>query len=232
MGTERNKYFALLMFGGIGSRFGWEKPKQFYSIDEISGKTLLEYVVERFVKFDLFDKIVVVSPADYLNETKELLKSYNELEFASGGESREHSVWNGIRYLESFSNNDDIVVIHDGARPLIEKEIVKLNIEKAEMYGSAITVTNVVDTVSYSENGVKIDNIVPRTKVFLHQTPQTFKYGLIKRCFEKHLNDLGIFTDEASMLLASGFDVYYVHGSRLNIKVTTLDDISFVRRYI
>ncbi|WP_448376956.1 IspD/TarI family cytidylyltransferase [Fervidobacterium sp.] len=228
---ERVKFYALLMFGGVGSRFGWEKPKQFYPIDELSKKTLLEYVVERFVRFEVFDKIVVVSPFEYLSETKELLRIYSSVEITTGGDSREHSVWNGINYLKDVASDDDIIVIHDGARPLVEKSIIEKSIESAQKYGTGITVINAVDTVSYSEDGIKIDKMIPRTKVFLHQTPQTFKYGLIKSCMEKQIDKIHMFTDEASILIASGFEVYYVRGSRTNIKVTTIDDIALVKRY-
>lgn len=227
------KAYALLMFGGIGSRFGWDKPKQFYVIDEIHKKTLLQLVVGKFVDFNLFDKIVIVCPEKYFNETKKLLSEYGSLlDFVVGGDTREHSVWNGLVFLENFAGEEDIVVIHDGARPLISKEIVQKNIEYAKHYGAVVTAINVTDTISYSENGERIDEIIPRSKVFIHQTPQTFKYRIIKDAMESCLEILHTFTDEASIVTASGIDVYYVGGSKINIKVTTPEDVIFVKRHL
>uniref|UniRef100_A0A7V4CLH2 2-C-methyl-D-erythritol 4-phosphate cytidylyltransferase n=1 Tax=Fervidobacterium pennivorans TaxID=93466 RepID=A0A7V4CLH2_FERPE len=227
------KAYALLMFGGIGARFGWDKPKQFYVIDEIRRKTLLQFVVQKFVDFKLFDKIVVVCPEKYLDETKKLLREYiNLLDFVIGGDTREHSVWNGLAFLENFASEEDIVVIHDGARPLVSKEIVQKNIECAKHYGAVVTAINATDTVSYSESGERVDEIIPRSKVFIHQTPQTFKYHIIKSAMESCIEILHTFTDEASIVTAFGIDVYYISGSRMNIKVTTLEDVIFVKRHL
>ncbi|MGQ9856117.1 MAG: 2-C-methyl-D-erythritol 4-phosphate cytidylyltransferase [Fervidobacterium sp.] len=221
------KVFALLMFGGIGSRFGWEKPKQFYKIND---RTILEYLVGKFVKMELFDRIVVVSPEKYIEETERELKSFKDsVCIITGGDTREHSVWNGISFLEKFAEDDNIVLIHDGARPLISEEIIIQNIEQAMKFGAVVTAINAIDTVSYSENGSKIEEIIPRSKLFLHQTPQTFKYGLIKSAMERVIDSLYLFSDDASVVLSSGHEVYYVQGSRLNVKVTNQEDVEFVR---
>lgn len=227
------KTYVLLMFGGVGSRFGWDRPKQFYVIDEIHKKTLLQLVVEKFVDFNLFDRIVIVCPEKYLDETKKLVSEYDgSLDFVVGGDTREYSVWNGLVFLKDFASEEDIVVIHDGARPLVSKEIVQKNIEYAKHYGAVVTAINVTDTVSYSENGERVDEIIPRSRVFVHQTPQTFKYHIVKSAMESHLEILHTFTDEASIVISAGTDVYYVIGSRMNIKVTTPEDVIFVKRYL
>ncbi|QAV34005.1 2-C-methyl-D-erythritol 4-phosphate cytidylyltransferase [Fervidobacterium changbaicum] len=231
--SQKEKVFALLMFGGIGSRFGWDKPKQFYVIDEIRNKTLLEFVVEKFVNFKLFDRIIIVCPENYLSESKTLLSDYiNLVDFVTGGGTREHSVWNGLNFLKDLAGQEDIVVIHDGARPLVSKKIVQQNIEAASGYGAVVTAINTTETVSYSEDGSKVDEIIPRSKVFIHQTPQSFKYHLIKSAMESQLDSLHLFTDEASIVLNAGHDVYYVTGSRLNLKVTTMEDMIFLKRHL
>ncbi|UXF01035.1 4-diphosphocytidyl-2C-methyl-D-erythritol kinase [Fervidobacterium riparium] len=218
------------MFGGIGSRFGWEKPKQFY---KISNRTIVEYLVDKFVNLELFDRIVVVSPEKYIEETKKELENFKDKVYIiPGGDTREHSVWNGVSFLGTFAKEDDIVLIHDGARPLVSKEIISHNIEYAKKFGAVVTAINATDTVGYSEDGVKIDEIVPRSKIFLHQTPQTFKHKIIKSSMESEIENLHLFSDDASIVLANGYEIYYVQGSRLNFKITSQEDIALVKLFI
>lgn len=228
------KKYAILAFGGVGTRFSWTKPKQFYPIK--NGKTLIEYLTEKFINFKLFDYIIVLSPSNYLEETKQLLKNSSSMIYiTSGGDTREHSIWNGLLFMQENIKNisdDDIVLIHDGARPNVSKELVQKNIEMCKNHGAVVTAINSSDTVSYSENGVAIEEIIERTKINLHQTPQTFKFKIIKNAIQMHLENLHTFSDDASIVSASGYDVFYVAGSRLNIKITTQEDLQILSQLI
>ncbi|MFN3692436.1 MAG: IspD/TarI family cytidylyltransferase [Fervidobacterium sp.] len=225
------KKLAILAFGGIGTRFGWVKPKQFYPI---GSKTLLEYLVEKFLNFNLFDHILVISPLNYIEETKELLKRH-KVHITCGGDTRAHSIRNGLLFFQEYIRDikdDDILLIHDGARPNVDKEIIKKNLELCEKHGAVVTAIKSFDTVSYSENGYKIEEIIERSKINLHQTPQTFKFGIIKNAIEKNVEKLHLFSDDASLVIASGYDVFYVEGSRLNIKITTKEDLRIILNLI
>ncbi|MFN6991330.1 MAG: IspD/TarI family cytidylyltransferase [Fervidobacterium sp.] len=235
--TERieRKKLAILAFGGAGIRFGWVKPKQFFPIKK--DKTLLEYLVEKFLNFNLFDDILVLSPPNYIEETKQLLEKYgkNKVHITCGGNTREHSIWNGLLFFQEHIKNikdDDIVLIHDGARPNIDKVIVEKNLESCEKYHAVVTAIMPYDTVSFSNNGCKIDQIINRNNIKLHQTPQTFKFGIIKNAMEKNIENLHQFSDDASLVIASGYDVFYIEGSRLNIKITTREDLLIVTNLI
>ncbi len=232
--TETKRY-AVLAFGGQGSRFGWVKPKQFYPIK--NNKTILEYIVEKFISFDLFDKIILLSPENYIDETKKIVYgisdiSRNNITILLGGNTRQHSIWNAISFLKDFVDDEDIVLIHDGARPLITKDIILSNLEECKKTGAVVTAISATDTVSYSENGKLIDEIIPRSKIYLHQTPQTFKFGIIKKSMEEHLNMLHLFSDDASIVLDSGYSVKYVNGSMMNIKITMIEDIEIAKKLI
>lgn len=225
------KKYAILAFGGVGSRFGWSKPKQFYPIK--GEKTILEYLVEKFLSFSIFDEIVVLSPPTYIEETSKVLSKLNcethKVHMLAGGDTREHSVWNGISFLKNRAKEDDIVLIHDGARPLVSKEIIIRNIELCNIYGSVVTAISSTDTVSYSEDGLKIGEIVERSKIYMHQTPQTFRFGIIYSAMESNIEKLHVFSDDASIVLASGYEVYYAKGHRLNLKVTTMEDLDILK---
>jgi len=236
---EDSKKYAILTFGGEGRRFGWIKPKQFYPLKD--GKTLLEYVVEKFINFSIFDQIVVTSPKNYLEETREIMLRLQSslqnigntnIDVISGGESREYSVWNGIEFLKSIACENDIVTIHDGARPLISKRIILENIKRCEERGAVVTAINSTDTVSYSENGIEVEEVIERSKIYLHQTPQTFKYGIISNAMKANADRLGIFSDDASIILGVGGKIYYVNGSRKNIKITTMEDMELFSLFL
>ncbi|ABS60050.1 IspD/TarI family cytidylyltransferase [Fervidobacterium nodosum] len=235
MEKAETKRYAVLAFGGQGNRFGWVKPKQFYPIK--NDKTILEYIVEKFISFDLFDKIILLSPENYIDETKRIISgisdfSRNSITILPGGDTRQHSIWNAISFLKDFAYDEDIVLIHDGARPLITEDIILRNLEECRKFGAVVTAISATDTVSYSGNGELIDEIIPRSKIHLHQTPQTFKFEIIRKSMEEHLNMLHLFSDDASIVLASGYSVKYVNGSRANIKITTMEDIEIAKKLI
>ncbi|HPZ17740.1 MAG TPA: IspD/TarI family cytidylyltransferase [Fervidobacterium sp.] len=234
--TNRKKY-AILTFGGEGKRFGWTKPKQFYPLED--GRTLLEYVVEKFIEFCIFDHIVITSPIDYLEDTQEIVshlqsrfQNVGSIHVISGGESREYSVWNGVEFLKSIASNDDIVVVHDGARPLVSKEIVLENIKRCEEHGAVVTAINSTDTVSYSESGIEVEELIERSKIYLHQTPQTFKYVIISNAMKANIDRLQMFSDDASIILSTGGKIYYVKGSKKNIKITTMEDMELFSLFL
>lgn len=231
------KKYAILTFGGEGKRFGWTKPKQFYPLED--GRTLLEYVVEKFIDFCIFDRIIITSPKDYLEDTREVIshlqlrfKSIGHIDVISGGESREYSVWNGVEFLKSIASNDDIVVVHDGARPLVSKEIVLENIKHCEEHGAVVTAINSTDTVSYSESGIEVEELIERSKIYLHQTPQTFKYVIISNAMKTNIDRLQLFSDDASIILSTGGKIYYVKGSKKNIKITTMEDMELFSLFL
>lgn len=225
----RPNVFAILTFGGVGNRFGWHKPKQFYPFFE--GRTVLQFVVRKFLTAKLFQRIVVVTNADWLGETEAELAeeiTAGALLVVAGGSSRERSVWNGLLAVDKYAKDDDIILVHDGARPLVSRELLRRNLEACERYDAVVTAVVSTDTVTLSPNS-KVQTVLRREEVHLHQTPQTFRYRLLRRAMEEHQQQLDMYSDEATLLASCGVDVYYIEGERTNIKITTLQDALVAR---
>lgn len=212
---------GVILFGGKGTRFSKDFPKQFL---KFNGKTLMEHTVEKFL-LDCFEFLVVVSNKDYINKSIEILKKFEKKIYViEGGKTREHSTFNAIKFLENKIDLDDIVLIHDGARPFVNKDIIEKNIENAKLFGATVTAISSENTIAVVENDF-ILSVPKRDSIFIIQTPQTFKYKVLKDSFFKFSNRLDNFTDDGSVVLASGYKVSITEGNKKNIKITTVEDL-------
>jgi 2-C-methyl-D-erythritol 4-phosphate cytidylyltransferase len=155
---------------------------------------------------------------------KESLSS--KVEIVEGGEHRQESVANALAKLKADEN--DIVLVHDAVRPFIDDEIIASVVREAQKHGAAIAGLPAVDTIKQvdrTSEGAIITSTIPRERVVQAQTPQGFRYGLIKKAFDSALGDGFIGTDEASLVERMGENVYVVMGSARNIKITTPADL-------
>jgi len=217
------KIVALIAAAGKGKRMNARISKPFIYI---SGKPILAYTIEKFEKCKIIDKIcLIVSPEEKEMCYKNIILRYNfskVKELVDGGETRQDSVYNGIKALDK---DTDIVVIHDGARPLVEETIIRDSIEKAQKYGAAIAVIPIKDTVKKSENDFFINKTLNREKIWRAQTPQTFKYDIILTAHHQAFKDKYLVTDDAAIVERYGHKVKLIIGSKENIKITTPFDI-------
>ncbi|MBB6063269.1 2-C-methyl-D-erythritol 4-phosphate cytidylyltransferase [Thermosipho japonicus] len=212
---------GVILFGGKGTRFSKAFPKQFL---KFNGRTLMEHTVEKFL-LDCFDFLVVVSNRDYINKSVEVLKNFEKkIYIIEGGKTREYSTFNAIKFLENKIDLNDIVLIHDGARPFVNKDIIEKNIENAKKFGATVTAIPSENTIAVVESDF-ILSVPKRESIFIIQTPQTFKYGVLKDSFSKFSNRLDNFTDDGSVVLASGYKVSITEGNKKNIKITTVEDL-------
>ena len=217
--------YALIVAAGKGLRMGnTNVPKQFLLVN---GKPLLVYTIKAFEQNKDIDGIYIVSSEDYIDTIKEWRKSYGlnkVLNVALGGDSRQESVYRGLKAMNV--KDDDIVLIHDGARPLVSQEIIKNNIDGCLKYDAIDTVIRVSDTIINSADGTTINNIPIRDELYQTQTPQTFKYGLIVKAHKQAIVEkIPNVTDDAKLVKALGIDVRLVEGSKQNFKITTTDDL-------
>jgi 2-C-methyl-D-erythritol 4-phosphate cytidylyltransferase len=210
--------YALIVAGGTGSRMGANAPKQFL---ELAGKPVLMRTIERFRSFDVSIKVITVLPEDQLGYWEELQKKYSfsiPNIVVKGGPARFFSVKNGLDKVEDNS----LVAIHDGVRPLVSTDTIKRCFDAAEKFGNAVPVISPTDSLRMiTEQG----NIpVNRQYLRIIQTPQVFDSKLIKKAY---LQDYSPdFTDDAMLLEKTGETIHLVEGNRENLKITNPGDMA------
>ena len=211
------KKYIIIVAGGKGLRMGGDIPKQFLPV---CGKPVLMRTLEAFHAYDASMRLILVLPVSQQAYWRQLCEEYQfELvhEIANGGETRFHSVKNGLALVEE----DGLVGVHDGVRPFVSQEVITRCYEEAASLKAVIPVIGVVETVRHlTEEG---SETVPRDQYKLVQTPQVFDVTLLRRAYQQEFTDL--FTDDASVVEALGEKVYLVEGNRENIKLTTPFDL-------
>ena len=214
------KAYAVIVAGGKGLRMGGDVPKQFLPI---GGKPVLMHTIEAFRRALDDVEIVLVLPAEQHDYWQKLCKDYKfhspEL-IAKGGETRFHSVKNG---LASLPNDLEAVVgVHDGVRPFVSKETIRRCFAAAAEGKAVVPVVAVVETVrQILPDGKSVTR--PRDEYRLVQTPQTFPLALLKEAYQQPYSEA--FTDDASVVEATGQRIEMIEGNRENIKITTPSDL-------
>ena len=216
--------YIIIVAGGKGLRMGADIPKQFLPV---GGKPVLMRTLERFREYAADLQIILVLPKDQQDYWRELCQQYHfdvEYTLANGGETRFHSVQNGLALVPDDA--EGVVGVHDGVRPFPSVEVIRNCYETARTAKAVIPVIPIVETVRHlvSESNVQRSITVPRGDYRLVQTPQTFDIQLLKAANRQPYNDG--FTDDASVVEAYGFDITLVEGNRENIKITTPFDMT------
>jgi len=224
------KIVALIAAAGKGKRMNAEISKPYIPIFR---KPILAYTIDKFERCKLIDKIYLI-----INKEKKDL-CYNNIilkynfskvqELISGGDSRQDSVYNGLKALEL---NTDIVVIHDGARPLVEETLIQDSIKTAQKYGSVVAAIPIKDTVKKCRKDFFISRTLKREEIWRAQTPQTFKYDIIISAYHQAYEENFKATDDAAVVEKYGHKVKIIIGSEENIKITTPFDIIMVENFI
>lgn len=203
---------------------GTELPKQFLPI---GGRPVLMYTLEAFERAISGVHLILVLPKDQQTFWRELCQQHAFTlphTIADGGETRFHSVLNGLNCIPSLppaQEEEAMVGVHDGVRPFVADDVIRRSYEAARQYGAAVPVIPVVETVREltAQGSVTCD----RSKYRLVQTPQTFRLSLLRRAYEQPYRDT--FTDDASVVEALGHPITLVEGNRENIKITTPFDL-------
>jgi len=207
---------AIIVAAGSGTRFG--EPKQFAYL---RAKPVLEWTLERFQAHPGVGALVLVLPDE--NDLKHYRLRYPKIvDIVRGGERRQDSVWQGFRILSAAG--PEIVLVHDGARPLVPAELITRVIEAARAGGAAVPVLAVEDTLKEVRDGT-VGVTVDRTNLFRAQTPQGFRYDVLKKALDAARHDRFFGTDEAALVERIGLPVTAVAGDPRNIKITTPVDI-------
>ena len=211
--------YVIIVAGGKGLRMGSDIPKQFLPI---GGKPVLMRTIERFRDYSADLQIILVLPQAQQDYWRQLCNEYHfnvEYQQADGGETRFHSVQNGLALIPDDA--EGVVGVHDGVRPFPSIEVIRNCYETAREKKAVIPVIPVVETVRHLEGEKSVT--VPRSDYRLVQTPQCFDIQLLKSANKQPFNDG--FTDDASVVEAFGFHITLVDGNRENIKITTPYDM-------
>lgn len=211
------KKYVLIVAGGKGLRMGGEQPKQFLPL---KGRPVLMHTLEQFYRSDVAMEIILVLPHEQQNYWKQLCEEHHftiKHRVADGGESRFHSVKNGLSLIETPS----IVGVHDGVRPFVSVDVIDRCYELALTKEAVVPVVDVVDTVRHITNNGS--ETVDRSAYKLVQTPQVFNADLLLKGYEQAYSSA--FTDDASVVEAMGVKVALTPGNRENIKLTTPFDL-------
>lgn len=220
------KVYAVIPAGGKGKRSGTDTPKQYL---KFHGKELIAYTLEVFQKNNLVDEIIISAEPSYFSLLEEIKKKYSLTKISKiveAGEERQDSVYNALKAIKA--DDDDLISVHDAARPLLPDAILTKAIHTAKEEGNALVCLKARDTLL---KGDKIVNeYVDRSEMYYVQTPQIFKYDDLMRAMNKAYKKNFIGTDESMLVKEIGIDINIVEGSMLNFKVTTATDIEMFEK--
>jgi 2-C-methyl-D-erythritol 4-phosphate cytidylyltransferase len=237
---EREKIkmnIAIIIAGGSGHRMGQDIPKQFINVHD---KPVLVYTLESFQKHPQIDAIELVCIDGWHDIVWAYAKQFNinKLKWiVPGGSTSQESIRNGVYNLEGKVSEEDIIIVHDGIRPLVESSVLTDVIEKCHQYGNAVTSMpyNEQIFVVNHENKSTTNQYIPRETLRRVSTPQAYKFALLDmkyhEAFEKEIGIGG--SDYANtMMVQLGETLYFAAGSDKNIKLTTKDDLEMFKAYL
>lgn len=234
---ERKNVYGVVLAGGVGARMGnVEKPKQFM---EVGGKPVLILVLEKFAVHPGFDKVLVLSPKQWMRYTEDLIRKYipckENIIVLEGGSTRNETIMNSIRYLEEqqLLDEDTVIVTHDSVRPFVTHRILEENIDAAKRYGACDTVIPATDTIVQSISHEVISDIPDRSVMYQGQTPQSFKAKKLKQVYNSlTAEEKQILTDACKIFVIKGENVRLVQGEVYNIKITYPYDLKVAESLI
>lgn len=217
--------YVIIVAGGSGNRMKSDVPKQFLPVN---GLPILMHTILAFKRYSNNLKVILVLPENHFEFWNELCVQYvfeENFTLIAGGSTRFDSVKNG---LNSITDAEALVAVHDGVRPIIAKEIIAASFLKASEFGSAVASVPLKDSIR--EITAAGNNALDRTKFQLIQTPQTFRLDWMRQAFAKGYNPY--FTDCASVIESEGLPIYLIPGSYENIKITTPEDLRWAEIFL
>lgn len=225
--------FAILPAAGLGTRMAGPQPKQFL---ELAGVPILIHSLRAFAAVPRVTRIVVAVRKPEIKRVEAQVAEHgfaDRVTVVEGGENRQESVAHALAAVQA--QPDDIVLVHDAVRPLIDAATIERTIEAVAEHGAAIVGLPAVDTIKQVErtaHGALITATIPREFIVQAQTPQGFRFGLLQKCFAEATADGFVGTDEASVVERAGHPVAVVHGSHANLKITQPGDLELAEFYL
>lgn len=223
------KVEVIIAGGGKGTRFGGNQPKQFCSI---AGKPILEWTLYKFNSSPLVNSIILVIPEGMQDKSREKLSlsSYKKIKAVTeGGKERMDSVYEGLKLIDE---DTQIVLVHDGVRPLVSLSLIQKVIEKTQIYGAVVPGIPIKETIKEKNKENFVVKTIPREKVYLIQTPQGFKSELIKDVYREAEFRGWRASDDAGLVEKLGKPVRIILGEEKNIKITTSFDFKVAEFFL
>ncbi len=240
--------YAAVLAGGIGSRMGADKPKQFL---EFGDRPVIVHTVERFMECDEIDRVIVMTPAEWCDYTRNLLVQYfcsasvgtgeemhegagsgseegGRITVAVGGQTRNETLMNAISVIEADGNLDDetIIVTHDAVRPFVTERMIRENIAAARETGACETAFPATDTIIETDDNKYVATVPDRSRLWMVQTPQTFRAKKLRELYMSLTEEeKEVLTDAARIYVMKDEPVEIVRGESWNIKITYPQDI-------
>lgn len=219
------KTFAILLVAGKSTRFENKVSKQVFLL---KGKPVFTYPLDALLHNSSIDEVIVVTNPEIKSEIENYVGNNPNVKVCLGGETRQLSVRNGLAVLNAEEN--DVVLIHDGARPLLDDDIINRTIKAAKEFGAVTTSLPMEDTVAIQDFEEHIVGMTDRTSLVKIQTPQAFKFGIINEAHKLASDSTA--TDDCSLVMKMLIQVKLIPGSKKLAKLTTVDDINYLETYI
>ncbi len=226
---------AVVIAGGSGKRMGHDIPKQFINVFD---KPILMYTLESFEKHPMIDAIELVCIDGWHDVVRAYAKQYGITKLkwiVSGGETGQESIRNGVYNLESICKEDDVVIIHDGIRPLVDEAVLTDVILTCKKYGNAVTSLPYNEQIFVVDDEISTTKYIPRETLRRVSTPQAYKFGKLNWAYhEAFEKEIGIYGSSYTntMMVELGERLYFAAGSDKNIKLTNKDDLEMFKAYL
>lgn len=226
---------AVILAGGSGARMGQDIPKQFI---DVLGKPVLAYTLEAFQKHQLINSVEIVCINGWQDTVWEYARCYgiDKLKWVvTGGMTVQESIRNGVFHLEGNVSDEDIIIIHDGIRPIVDESVLSDVILKAQLYGNAVSSLPYNEQIFIMDDDISTRKYIPREMLRRVSTPQAYKFGKLKEAYQEAFErGIGIHgSSYANTLIADlGERIYFASGSEKNIKLTTKEDLEIFKVYL
>lgn len=219
---------AVVLSGGVGSRMGLNIPKQYVIVND---QPVINYCLSTFLKNEKVDALVIVVADEWINFMKKHIAKLNPQKpvfYAKPGETRQYSIYNALKVIrENGFGKEDVVIIHDGARPLVSDDLIFRCLSRCADADGVMPVIPVKDTIYLSEDGKSIKALLNRAQLWAGQAPEAFRFGkYIKVHDEMTQTDLLKITGSTEIAYKAGLNCQMIEGDPMNFKITTLEDLS------
>ena len=219
---------AIILSGGVGSRMGADIPKQYI---KVKGKPVISYCLQTFLKVQSVDTIVIGVAKEWKSYVEKLLnalKPQKNIFYAEPGETRQYSIYNALKVVKEIGGKDnDLVIIHDAARPLVSEELIQLCFEGCKEADGVLPVIPVKDTIYQSTDKTHITNLLNRSELFAGQAPEAFRFGKYLQLHqEMPREELLKINGSTEIAYKGGLNIKLVTGDEMNFKITTPEDLS------